>query len=64
MKIKKRLLTSPETTVTLWMIPTLMYGFGKLFGTKYNEYEYVWWIGIPTLFLVWFILNFKVIKEK
>jgi hypothetical protein len=46
------------------MIPTLMYGFGKLFGTKYNEYEYGWWIGIPTLFLAWFILNFKVVKNE
>ena len=64
MKLERRLLTSPETTVSLWMIPTLMYGFGKLFGTKYNEYEYVWWIGIPTLFLAWFILNFKIGKDK
>ena len=64
MKIEKRFFASPETTVTLWMIPTLFYGFGKLFGTKYNEYEYVWWIGIPTLFLAWFILNFKVVKQE
>ena len=64
MKIEKRFLASPMTTINLWLIPTLMYGVGKLAGTEYNEYEYVWWIGIPTLFLVWGILNFKVVKNK
>jgi hypothetical protein len=64
MKIEKRFLVSPMTTINLWLIPTLMYGIGKLLGTEYNEYEYVWWIGIPTLFLAWFILNFKIVKDK
>jgi len=64
MKIEKRFLVSPITTINLWMIPSLTYGLGKLAGTEYNEYEYVWWFGIPTLFLAWFILNFKVVKEK
>jgi hypothetical protein len=64
MKIEKRFLVSPMTTINLWLIPTLMYGIGKLLGTEYNEYEYVWWIGIPTLFLAWFILNFKIGKDK
>ncbi len=64
MKLERRFLASPETTVTLWMIPTLFYGFGKLFGTKYNEYEWVWWFGIPVLFLSWTILNFKLVRRQ
>lgn len=64
MKIEKRFFASPMTTISLWMIPTLMYGLGKLAGAVYNEYEWVWWFGIPTLFLAWFILNFKIVKNE
>ena len=64
MKIEKRFFASPMATISLWFIPTLVYSLGKLGGTVYNKYEWVWWFGIPTLFLAWFILNFKVVKEK
>lgn len=64
MKIKKRFFALPLATINVWMIPTMSYTLGKLFGTEYNESEYVWWIVIPTLFLAWFILNFKIVKEK
>jgi len=64
MKIEKRFLARPMASINLWMIPTLMYGFGKLVGTEYNEYEYVWWIVIPVLFSTWLSLNFKVVKNK
>ncbi len=52
------------TTITLWLMPTLIYGLGKLAGTEYNEYEWVWWFGIPVLFLSWAILNFKLVRRQ
>ena len=64
MKIKKRILANPMATISLWLIPTLTYVMGKLGSMEYNKYEWVWWVGTPILFLAWFILNYKVVKEN
>ncbi len=64
MKLERRFLANPMTTITLWLMPTLIYGLGKLAGTEYNEYEWVWWFGIPVLFLSWVILNFKLVRRQ
>ena len=63
MKITKRVgYQSPTGTMTIWLIPTISYLLQKLGGMQFNQYEYVWWIVIPVLFVVWFILNFKLTK--
>lgn len=43
-------------------IPILVYGAGKMAGVEYNQYEFFWWILIPTLSIFWFFFNFKIIK--
>jgi hypothetical protein len=65
MKITKRAgYQSPTGTMTIWLIPTISYILQKLCGIQFNQYEFVWWIVIPVLFIVWFILNFKVTKDN
>ena len=52
----------PASTSPLWVIPSISYLLQKLIGLEFNEREYAWWIGIPTVFIFWFLLNFKIIK--
>jgi hypothetical protein len=47
--------------MTIWLIPTMSYFFGKVGGIEYNR-EWIWWVGIPTLILGWLVLNFKIKK--
>jgi hypothetical protein len=44
------------------MIPALSYLIQKVGGVEFNEYEWVWWAGIPTLVLIWLVINFKIKK--
>ena len=63
MKISRRNeYMSPFSTVSLWAIPTMTYSLQKMLGVHFNQYEFIWWIGIPTMFVVWFMLNFKITK--
>ena len=63
MKITKRAgHQSPTGTMTIWLVPIISYLLQKLWGINFKQYECVWWIVIPILFIVWFTFNFKVIK--
>ena len=62
MKITKRKFVNPVATMNLWIIPTLAYTMQKVGGVQFNEYEWVWWIGIPSLVILWFFINFKIEK--
>jgi len=63
MKITKRnWYSSPLLTINIWLIPTLSYLIQKIGGVQFNEYEWVWYAGTLLLFIVWFILNFKITK--
>jgi hypothetical protein len=58
--IKKTRLCNPLLSLHMLTIPLLVYGIGKLNCVTYNhQYEFVWWILIPVLFIVWFLFNFK-----
>lgn len=62
MKIVKRsIFSNPTGSMTIWLIPTMSYLFGKVGGIEYNR-EWIWWVGIPTLILGWLVLNFKIKK--
>jgi hypothetical protein len=50
------------STVSIWVIPTMTYLLQKMIGVQFNQYEFIWWIIIPTMFVVWFMLNFKITK--
>jgi hypothetical protein len=63
MKISKRhCWSSPIPTMNIWFIPTLSYLIQKVAGVQFNQYECVWWIGIPVLVVIWFFINFKIKK--
>ena len=62
MKIVRREFTQPSSSFTLWLIPTLSYLIQKVGGVQFNEYEYLWWIAIPSLVLGWGLLNWKIKK--
>ena len=62
MKIIKKDFASPILSLNIWMIPALSYLIQKVGGVGFNEYEWVWWAGIPTLVLIWLVINFKIKK--
>jgi hypothetical protein len=61
MRLVKRGLQPPVASITLWLIPTLTYTIGKVGGVEYHR-EWIWWIAIPTMFLLWVLLNWKIKK--
>ena len=62
MKIIKKNFASPILSLNIWMIPALSYLIQKVGGVEFNEYEWVWWAAIPTLVLIWLVINFKIKK--
>ena len=58
MKITKRDFANPILSINIWMIPALSYLMQKVGGVEFNE----WWVGIPTLVLIWLAINFKIKK--
>ena len=48
-------------TASLWWIPMMSYLFMKMNGVEFHR-EWIWWVGIPTMFLVWVLLNWKIKK--
>lgn len=63
MKIKKKFLADPIASSMLWMIPTTSYTVQKLVGGKFNNLEWLWWVTIPSLMVIWFFINFKIEKD-
>ncbi len=59
--VKRGFASQPLGSMTLWLIPTMSYMFGKVVGITYHR-EWIWWVGIPTMFLVWVLLNWKIKK--
>jgi hypothetical protein len=47
-------------TASLWWIPTLTYFNMKMFDVLNEQREWVWWVGIPTMFIVWVLINWKI----
>lgn len=59
--VKRNFMSSPSGSITIWLIPTSFYFSGKIGGIVYHR-EWIWWILLPTLFLFWVFLNFKIKK--
>ena len=58
--IKKENICGP-CTASLWWIPTMSYFFMKMNDVEFHN-EWLWWVAIPTMFLVWVLLNWKIKK--
>ena len=50
---------NPVTNISLWLIPTMTYLMLKYVAQVTFIHEWVWWIVIPVMFTMWFLLNFK-----
>lgn len=62
-KIVKRENGCAICTSTLWLIPTLTYTIGKVGGFIYHR-EWIWWVVIPVMVLIWVLLNWKIETKK
>ncbi len=64
MKIsRKNKYISPMSTTPLWFIPSMTYLIQKVTGVQHNQYEYMWWVVIPIMFVIWFMMNYKIEKR-
>ena len=48
-------------TSQVWVIPLAMYLFLKLSGIGFYR-EWLWWITIPIVFVIWLTANWKIEK--
>jgi hypothetical protein len=62
MKIVKRELGCPICTTSLWWVPTITYLIMKINNIISSNREWLWWVTIPTMFLIWVLLNWKIKK--
>ena len=61
MEIIKRTEVCGICTASLWWIPIMSYFFMKMNGVKFHK-EWIWGVAIPTMFLGWVLLNWKIKK--
>ena len=63
MKIIKRKSASPIQTMSIFVIPAMTYFIQSLMGIVNPNREWIWWVGIPTMVALWFVVNFKIKKQ-
>jgi hypothetical protein len=61
-KINKRKFANPKANLALILIPSFNYLLLKLSNVEMHR-EYLWFILIPFMFIIWFFLNFKISKK-
>lgn len=65
MKITKRKEVCGICTSSIWWIPTITYLIFKVIGDNIKpEREWIWWVAIPTMFLVWVLINYKIKRNN
>jgi len=64
MRIIKRPEVCAPCTASLWFIPSMTYFIMKMNGIIAPSKEWVWWVGIPVIFLIWVLLNWKIETKK
>lgn len=64
MRIERRKYTKWSNGIVLALPSTFTYLFGKLMGTQYNNLEFLWWIVIPLLWIIYFALQFKIVRRS
>ena len=55
---------NPLKTMSLWCVSLFIYILNKSLGIIDPEREWIWWGVIPSLFVVWVIMNWKIVKDK
>ena len=65
MKITKRKEICSICSSSIWWIPTITYLIFKVMGDIIKpDREWVWWIFIPTMFLGWVLINYKIKRNN
>jgi hypothetical protein len=59
--VKRSFASQPLGSITLWLIPTMSYLFMKMNGVEYHR-EWIWWMVIPVMVLIWVLINWKIKK--
>lgn len=54
---------NPLETSPLWGIALFSYIMVKGMGVIIPEREWIWWIALPSLFMIWVIMNWKIVKD-
>jgi FtsH-binding integral membrane protein len=62
--ITKKEWARPVSTAMIWAMPTMTYTLQKTIGVQMNTHEWLWWAVIPGLFVLWFFINFKLVKSN
>lgn len=62
LKIRRRVFGKPMGNSPIWIIPTFTYILLKNVGDIVPNREWVWWVLIPSLFIFWFFINFKIVR--
>ena len=62
MKIIKRDFARPLHNLTLWLVPTCVYIGLKAADEISPRKEWIWWVAIPSLVLLWGMINWKIQK--
>jgi len=63
MKIIKRKSASPIQTMSIFVIPAMTYFIQSSMGIVNPNREWIWWVAIPTMVALWFVVNFKIKKQ-
>ena len=64
MKIVKRdEWSDPKLSMVIWLIPTMGYLLNKIAGIIIPNREWLWFVTIPMLFMIWFMMNFVITKK-
>jgi hypothetical protein len=62
--VRRNKYINPLSTVSLWGVSLFLYIRFKSMGVIIPEREWTWWVLIPSLFMVWVIMNWKIVKDK
>jgi hypothetical protein len=63
-KITRRVFSNPIGSMSLWLIPLINYVLIKSITEKNVDREWIIWILLPSLFIIWFFINFKIEKRN
>jgi hypothetical protein len=54
---------NPIASIPLWGVSLFSYIMAKGMGIIDPEREWAWWVLIPSLFMVWVIMNWKIVRD-
>lgn len=62
--VRRNKYINPIPSTPLWGVSLFMYIMVKSMGIIIPEREWIWWGVIPSLFVVWVIMNWKIVRDE